>query len=80
MSSPTIFAALVAATGFWTISAWTVLTSDSATPREFWTVTSSERLARHPTLVRAAVPRALAAAKDTRLARVQQASLASMKQ
>ncbi len=63
---------MVVATGVWAVSAYTILTSDGAPPREIWTVTSSEKQPSHPTLVRAAVPRTLARAREMRLARLEQ--------
>ena len=68
-----LVATAVAATGVWAISAWTIITSDGSTPRELWTVTSSEKVKSHPMLVRAAVPRSLASVRDTYLVRVARA-------
>ena len=68
-----LVATAVAATGLWAISAWTILTADGSAPRELWTVTSSEKVKSHPTLVRAAVPRSLASVRDTYLVRVARA-------
>jgi hypothetical protein len=68
-----LVAAAIAASGVWAISAWTIMTADGSTPRELWTLTSSEKVKSHPTLVRAAVPRSLASARDTYLVRVARA-------
>ena len=65
-----LVATVVAATGLWAISAWSIITADGSTPRELWTVTSSEKVKSHPTLVRAAVPRSLASGRETYLVRV----------
>jgi hypothetical protein len=62
-------AAAVTATAIWTISAWTIITHDGAARHDFWTVTSSDKNPRHPTLVRASVPRSLATAQETHVAR-----------
>ena len=72
---PTNFvAAAVAASGLWGISAWTIISGDGSTPRELWTMTSSEKVKSHPTLVRAAVPRSLASARETYRVRVARAT------
>ena len=63
-------AAAMMATGLWAVSAWTVFSADGSTPRELWTVASSDKVRSHPTLVRAAVPRSLASARETYLTRV----------
>ena len=65
-----LVAAAVAATGVWAISAWTIVAADASPPRELWTVTSSDKIRSHPTLVRAAVPRSLALARQTYVVRV----------
>ena len=65
-----LLAAAVAATGVWAISAWTIITADGSAPRELWTVASSEKNPSHPTLVRAAVPRSLASAREGYAVRV----------
>ena len=65
-----LVAAAIAASGVWAISAWTIITADGSTPRELWTMTSSEKVKSHPTLVRAAVPRSIASARETYLVRV----------
>jgi len=68
-------AAALAATGFWSISAYTIITHDGAPPRELWTVTSSNKNPTHPMLVRASVPRSLTSARATYLARQEVAQL-----
>ena len=65
-----LVAAAIAASGVWAISAWTLITANASTPRELWTMTSSEKVKSHPTLVRAAVPRSLASAQETYRLRV----------
>jgi hypothetical protein len=75
--APNLFAGLIAATGLWGISTWTVLSSDGSAPRELWTVTSSDMLPSHPTLVRAAVPRSLVKARATYLARLEQTKISA---
>jgi hypothetical protein len=70
-------AAAMLATGFWGIAAWTIITHDGSAPREFWTVTSSEKNPRHPTLARAAVPRSLASAREAYVARLEVAQRSS---
>jgi hypothetical protein len=70
-------AAALAATGFWAISAYTIITHDGSPPRELWTVTSSDKNASHPTLARASVPRSLTSARATYLARQELAQLAT---
>ena len=72
-----LVAAAIAATGLWTISAWTILTAETSAPRELWTVTSSDKVRSHPTLVRAAVPRSLASGRETHLVRVAKAQTSS---
>ena len=72
--APNLFAGLIAATGIWGIATWTVLSSDGSAPRELWTVTSSDMLPSHPTLVRASVPRTLMTARATYLARLERAT------
>jgi hypothetical protein len=66
-----------AATGFWSIAAYTTITHDDAPPAEFWTVTSSDKNRTHPTLVRAAVPRSLTSAQSAYLVRREMAQLAT---
>ncbi len=68
-----VVAAAIAATGVWGISAWAIITADGSAPREFWTMTSSDKVQSHPTLVRAAVPRSLASARETYVVRVARA-------
>ena len=68
-------AAALAATGFWVISAYTIITHDGSPPRELWTVTSSDKNPTHPMLVRASVPRSLTSARATYLARQEVAQL-----
>ena len=68
-----LVAAAIAASGVWAISAWTLITANASTPRELWTMTSSEKVKSHPTLVRATVPRSLAVARETYLVRVARA-------
>jgi hypothetical protein len=70
-------AAALLATGFWAISAYTIVTHDGSTPREFWTVTSSDKNPSHPTLARASVPRSLASARETYVARQEMAQLST---
>jgi len=79
MSANNLWAGAIVATGVWAASAATIITSDGAPPREMWVVTSSEKQPSHPTLVRAAVPRSLARAADTRIARQERAQLLAMK-
>ena len=67
-------AAAIAATGIWAVSIWTAATADPSASREFWTVTSSDKVRSHPTLVRAAVPRSLASARETYVVRVASAA------
>jgi hypothetical protein len=68
---PTNFvAAANPATGIWAISAWTIVAADAPSPRELWTVASSEKVRSHPTLVRAAVPRSLASAREAYVVRI----------
>ena len=74
-----LVAAAIAASGVWAISAWTIITADGLTPRELWTMTSSEKVKSHPTLVRAAVPRSLASARETYLVRVTRAETSVLK-
>ena len=64
-------AAALVATGLWGISAYTILTHDGPPPGEFWTVTSSAKNPSTPTLARATVPRSLASARATYLARLE---------
>jgi hypothetical protein len=61
-------AAALLATGMWAAAAYSVLTHDGSLPREFWTVTASEKNPKHPTLARAHVPRQLAIARSTQVA------------
>ena len=70
-------AAALAATGFWTIAAYTTITHDGAPRTELWTVTSSDKNPTHPTLVRASVPRSLTSAHSAYLARREMAQLAA---
>jgi hypothetical protein len=70
-------AAAMLATGFWGIAAWTMLTHDGSVPRELWTVTSSEKNPKHPTLARAAVPRSLASAREAYVTRLEVAQRSS---
>jgi hypothetical protein len=70
-------AAALLATGFWGISAYTIFTHDGSAPRDLWTVTSSEKNPKHPTLARASVPRSLASAHEAYLTRRQMAQLAA---
>jgi hypothetical protein len=70
-------AAALLATGFWGISAYTIVTHDGSTPRDLWTVTSSEKNPKHPTLARASVPRSLTSAHATYLARREIAQLST---
>ncbi len=63
-------AAAVLATSFWAISAWTIVTHHGSAPQELWTVTSSEKNPAVPTLARASLPRGLASARATYLARL----------
>ena len=70
-------AAALLATGLWGVSAYTTFTHDGSTPRDLWTVTSSEKNPKHPTLARAAVPRSLASAHASYLARREIAQLAT---
>lgn len=72
-------AAALTATVIWTISAWSIITQDISARHELWTVTSSEKNPRHPTLVRASVPRSLASAQETYVARRVQVAKASFK-
>ena len=65
-----LVAAAIVASGLWAISAWTMIVGDGSSPRELWTMTSSDKVKSHPTLVRAAVPRSLASAHETYLVRV----------
>ncbi len=68
-------AAALFATGFWAISAYTIVTHDGSTPRDLWTVTSSDKNPGHPTLARASVPRSLTSARATYVARQEVAQL-----
>jgi hypothetical protein len=70
-------AAALLATGFWAISAYTIITNDGAPPREFWTVTSSDKNPKHPTLARASVPRSLTSARAAYVARQEVAQLST---
>ena len=70
-------AAAVLASSFWAISAWTILTRDGPAPQEFWTVTSSDNNPSRPTLARASLPRSLASARATYVARLDGAPLSS---
>ena len=74
-----LVAAAIAATGVWAISAWTIIAADASPPRELWTVTSSDKVRSHPTLVRAAVPRSLASARETYVVRVATAQTSAAK-
>ena len=68
-------AAAVLATGFWAIAAGTIITHDGSAPGELWTLTSSDKVPSHPTLVRASVPRSLTSARDAYVARREVAQL-----
>ena len=70
-------AAALLATGLWAVSAYTIITDDGAAPSELWTVTSSEKNPKHPTLARASVPRSLASAREIYQARQQVAQLSA---
>lgn len=55
--SSNIWAAVVAATGLWIIVGLTVLLGPPRQPGgDIWVVASSDKIASHPTLVRAALP------------------------
>jgi hypothetical protein len=68
-------AAALLATGLWAVSTYTMITDDGAPPSELWTVTSSDKNPKHPTLARASVPRTLVSARETYQARQQVALL-----
>jgi hypothetical protein len=62
MNSNTL-AALVLATGLWIgLGAWAVGGGSTRPNGEFWTSTSSAKIASHPTLVRGSYPRQARAA------------------
>ena len=65
-----LVAAAIAATGVWAISAWTIVAPTARSPSELWTVASSDKVRSHPTLVRAAVPRSLASAREAYVVRM----------
>ena len=57
MSSNVIASAVMAA-GVWVVFAWTIVGGVQLNPQAHaWVSTSSEKVASHPTLVRAAYPR-----------------------
>ena len=66
MSSDT-FAGLVLATGFWIIAAGALMFEPDKPQGHIWTSTSSDKIASHPTLVRAAYPRVLASVSSSRM-------------
>ena len=70
-------AAALLATGFWAIAAYTTIAHGGRTPSELWTVTSSDKNPKHPTLARASVTRSLTTARTTYLARQETAQLST---
>jgi hypothetical protein len=70
-------AAALFATGVWAISTYTIFAHDGSAPRELWTVTSSDKNPKHPTLARASVPRSLTSARATYVARQEVAQLSA---
>jgi hypothetical protein len=74
-----LVATAVAATGIWAVSAWTIVTANGSPRRELWTMTSSEKIKSHPTLVRAAVPRSLASVNEMFRLRVARAQMSAQR-